>query len=426
MRIDIPTPTLNPSRYAWVVVALLWFVALLNYLDRLMIASMRDPIRADIHMTDAQFGLLTSAFLWVYAAVSPFGGFLSDRVGRRGVITASLLFWSGATLLSGFGRTFNQLLISRALMGVSEACYIPAALAMIADYHRGRTRSLATGLHMTGIYTGAALGGVGGYIAEHFGWRYGFRIFGGVGIAYSLLLLATLRDAPHAQRAAQSTAPPADRGGFGATLTALFQRSGFRLLFTLNLMVGLSNWSINVWLPTYLRDRFKMGLGAAGISATAYIQIASFAGVLIGGALADRWARTNRRARAIVPAIGYCLAGPCLVAAASTDLLFAAVAGLLVFGLGRGAFDANQMPIVRELVDERHSATAYGVLNFISTIAGGLMVYAGGALKDANVDLARIFQVCGAGLFAAGILLFAIRFPPKEASRGFEPIIAHD
>src|SRR5438876_362936 len=163
--------------YAWAVVAMLWFVALLNYLDRLIITTMRDPIRADIPMSDAQFGLLTSVFLWIYAVMSPLGGFIADRVGRRGIIITSLFFWSAATLLSGVAHSLNQMLVARALMGLSEACYIPAALALISDYHRGPTRSLATGLNMSGIYAGAALGGIGGYIAERFGWRMGFQLF---------------------------------------------------------------------------------------------------------------------------------------------------------------------------------------------------------------------------------------------------------
>jgi MFS family permease len=410
----------NPSRYAWVVVALLFIVALLNYLDRLMITTMRDPIRAEFTITDAQFGLITAVFLWVYAALSPLGGYLADRFSRSGVIVASLLFWSSATLLSGIARTYHELLWARALMGVSEACYIPAALALISDYHRGRTRSLATGLHMAGIYAGAALGGVGGYIAEQFGWRAGFKGFGLVGIGYAIVLALSLRDmrnepemGPEIDEVAEPNVRP------GAALAELFGNNGFRILFALNVMVGLANWAIYNWLPAYLKEHFRLGLGAAGLSATAYIQVASFAGVLVGGALADRWSRTNRRARALIPAIGFLAAGPCLMASASTSLLPIAVAGLIVFGLGRGAFDANHMPILRELVDQRYSATGYGLLNMISTASGGVMIYTAGAMMDAHISLAAVFKVCGAGLVLCGLLLGAVRFqsvqePSKE------------
>jgi MFS family permease len=415
----------SPGAYAWAVVAMLWFVAMLNYLDRLMITSMRDPIRAEIHLTDGQFGLLTSVFLWVYAAMSPLGGFIADRAGRRGIIVASLFFWSMATCVSGWAATFNQMLLARALMGLSEACYIPAALALIADYHRGPTRSLATGLHMVGIYTGAALGGIGGFIAERFGWRFGFQVFGGIGMAYCVLLWLLLRDAPAgATTELEPDLPPANEPQYGIQPTstfasaaaALFTRSGFWILLAINVLVGVVNWAIYGWMPTFLKGHFHLGLGQAGLSATAYIQIASFVGVLVAGVLADRWRQRNRKARAFTPAIGYLIAGPFLILAASTNLLGVAIGGLIVFGLGRGAFDANQMPLLREIVDERYSATGYGVLNLIGTMAGGIMVYVGGRLMDAQIDLALLFQGAGAALFVAGALLLAIRIPKSHAT----------
>ena len=424
------------SARAWLTVALLWVVALLNYLDRLMITTMRDPLKADIAMTEAQFGLLTSVFLWIYGIFSPLGGYLADRFSRRAVIVGSLFVWSAVTWLTGQMHSFGGLLAARALMGLSEACYIPAALALIADFHPGRSRSLATGLHMSGIYAGAALGGVGGYVAEHYGWRAGFDWFGLFGVVYALLVLLTLRDAPPAADVASTAAAPAPpatgttgttpsrdgtaRGATGLSvpevLSALFRQPSFWMLMAINALVGVANWGIYGWLPTFLKEHFSLGLGAAGLTATGYIQVASFAGVLIGGVWADRWSAAQPRARAWVPAIGYCVVAPCLFLAVSTDLLPLAVAGLIVFGLGRGFFDANHMPALRFIVDERYSATGYGCLNFISCVTGGVMIYASGWLKDAQVDLARVFQASAIGLFLVGLLLFTLR--PRSAAPG--------
>ena len=397
---------MKASGYAWAVVAQLWLVALLNYLDRLIITTMRDPIKESIAMTDAQFGLLTAVFLWVYGALSPFGGFLADRFSRRVVILGSLFVWSAVTWWTGHVKSFNELLVARAFMGVSEACYIPAALALIADYHRGATRSLATGLHMSGVYAGAALGGVGGFIAEHSGWRMGFTLFGGIGIFYAVVLCFSLKDAPRVTTAFGEAIKPSE------AFRGLFSQTAFWILLALNALVGAANWGINGWLPTYLKEHFSLGLGAAGMSATGYIQAASFAGVLIGGAWADRWSRQNPRGRALVPGIGYLLAGPFLFLSAATNLLPIAIVGLIVFGLGRGFFDANHMPILRQIADERFSATGYGFLNFISCVAGGIMIYVGGALKDAQIDLSKVFQISAVGLFIVGMMLFAIK--PKQ------------
>ena len=166
-----------------------------------MLTSMRDSVKADIAMTDAQFGLLTSVFLWVYGALSPLGGFIADRFSRKWVIIGSLGVWSAVTWLTGHVHTFEQMFAARALMGVSEAFYIPAGLALIADLHHGATRSRATGMHMSGVYAGAALGGLGGYIAEHYGWRNGFTWFGfaGTGLRGRAVLLPA-RPARNARR----------------------------------------------------------------------------------------------------------------------------------------------------------------------------------------------------------------------------------
>lgn len=397
---------------AWLVVALLWPVATLNYLDRLMLTTMRDSIKAEITMTDAQFGLLTSVFLWVYALLSPSAGYLADRYSRSRVIIGSLFVWSVVTWLTAHAHSFNQLLIARALMGVSEACYIPAALALITDYHRGPTRSLATGLHMSGLYAGAALGGLGGVLAEHFKWQSAFNVFGAIGIGYSVVLMLTLKECRPTEHPASTTAPD-DKINLSSAFGFLFRQGSFWALFGYFGLLSIANWAIYGWLPTYMGQQFKLGQGAAGMSATAYIQVASFAGVLIGGAWADRWCRANVRGRVFVPLIGFCLAGPALYLSASTSALAVALAGLIVFGLARGFADANNMPILCQIAPARYRATGYGVLNFIACVLGGLMTYVAGALKDANIGLENVFQFCAGGVVVAALLLLLIK-PKKE------------
>lgn len=407
-------------RYAWIVVATLWVVSLLNYLDRLLIASMRDPIKDSIPMTDAQFGLLTSVFLLVYGILSPFGGYLADRYSRKVVIVISLLVWSGVTIWTGLVSSFGEMLTARAIMGISEACYMPAAVALIVDYHKGRTRSLASGILMSGLYAGMALGGTGGYIADLWGWRYGFHLFGGFGVIYAVFLFFILKDAPEEQTEGYETnekhtgeSETNEKIVLSDIVKSLFRSRSYWIIIIYGILLGMTFWVIYAWLPTYFKERFNLSLGGAGVSATAYIQVSSFIGVITGGILADRWSRKTVRGRLYVPAIGFIIGGPFLFLMASTGLFGIAIASIIVFGLAKGFHDANFMPIIAQVVDKRSRATGYGIMSFFSVISGAIMIYIGGALKDANVSLSLSFQICATGVLLSGLILLALH-PKKE------------
>lgn len=401
-----------PAR-AWLIVGLLWIVGCLNYLDRVIMTTMRGSLVEAIPMTDAQFGLLTSVFLWVYAVLSPFAGFLADRFNRSRVIIVSLFVWSGITWLTAHATTFHQLLLTRALMGVSEACYIPAALALIADYHRGATRSLATGVHMSGVMVGSALGGLGGWIAEGHGWTVAFEIFGLFGVAYTGVVLFLLKDRP---REAAAAGAPAERIGFGEALGSLFRRRSFVIALCYWGLLGLAGWAVVGWMPTYLTEHFKLSQGAGGLSATGYLQFAALFGVLIGGYWADRWSRRNERGRIYVPLIGLLLAAPAILLVATTDALPLALAGLVVFGLTKAFCDSNMMPILCLVADPRYRATGYGVLNLFACLVGGATIYLGGVLRDARVDVSLVFQCAAGGILLCAALLCFIK--PSPASQG--------
>ncbi len=412
MAIDV-SPALTSStrltRGAWIAVGLLWVVACLNYLDRVMLTTMRESIVSSIHMTEAQFGLLTSVFLWVYGILSPVAGFLADRFNRAHVIIGSLIAWSGVTWLTGHATTFEQLLAARALMGVSEACYIPAALSLIADYHRGPTRSLATGIHMTGVMTGSALGGLGGWIAEQHSWSTAFTWFGVGGVVYAFVLIALLRDCDRDTSAVEGKAP---EGGvsFGAALKSLFSRSGFWFLLAYWGLLGIVGWAISGWLPTYLAEKFHLSQGAAGMHATGWVQGAALVGVLLGGVVADRLSRRSERYRILVPAVGMCIGGLALFGAVSTTTLAICLAGFVAYGLTRSTADANMMPILCLLSDSRYRATGYGILNLLACFVGGAAIFVGGKLRDAHINLDVFFQGCAVSmLICFGFLMLVYR-----------------
>jgi MFS family permease len=407
-------PAGNPARpvfYAWAVVLMLWPVATLNYLDRMMVATMRASIRADLPTiaNDAQFGVLMAAFMWVYAFLSPAGGYVADRFNRRWAVIASLFIWSATTWLTGHARTFGQMAWARALMGASEACYMPAALALIADFHPGPTRSRAIGLHTSGIYAGQALGGVGGYIADTSSWRNAFYWFGLAGALYALVLLLLLRDAarpapgPGAKRPALS---------FRDTLRGLFGAAGFLFLLAYFTLPAMPGWAVKNWLPTHLAAAFGLRQGPAGLSATGYVTLASLAGTLLGGVAADRWVRATARGRIYTSALGTTLCVPALLGLGFAPTLAVALVCMVLFGLGFGIFDANSMPILCQLVGPKYRATGYGVMNLVSISTGAGVTWALGALRDRGISLGVAFTL-SALLAALGVALI-LRVHPRE------------
>ncbi|MGV3558741.1 MFS transporter [Larkinella arboricola] len=412
-------PQTKPSARAWLFVAMLGVVGCLNYLDRIMITTMRGSILESIPMSDARFGLLTAVFLWVYGLLSPFAGFLADRFNRSRVIIGSLFIWSVVTWLTARATSFEELLLTRALMGISEACYIPAALALIADYHRGSTRSLATGIHMAGVIAGQSLGFVGGWIAEKHRWNAAFEVFGLFGIGYALVLLLVLRDAPKPQTdfTTEIAASPESPVSFWRGIGSLFSQKAFVLTLTYWGLLGVVGWLIIGWLPTFYREHFQLSQTTAGLYATGYLYTAGLVGVLVGGAWADRWSRTNPRARMLVPALGLVVAAPAVFFASSTASVAVAIAGFMVYSFTRSFSDANMMPILCLVSDPRYRATGYGVLNLFSCIVGGIGLYAGGILRDANVNLTILFYVAAVIMLLCAYFLLMVK-PAKTDEIG--------
>jgi MFS family permease len=411
----------RPPSLAWVVVALLWPVALLNYLDRQLVATMKTSIMADLPDigSEARYGLLMAVFMWVYAVLSPVGGYIADRFHRRYTVIGSLGVWSLVTWFSGQVHSFEGMLWARACMGVSEAFYIPAALALIADFHPGPTRSRAVGLHQTGIYAGQALGGVGGVIADSaYGWRAAFQWFGLAGVVYAVILLFALRmRAPSETAAADLTRPGAPKLSIPVALVGLFGVGSFFLLVLHFTLPALSAWMIRNWLPTYLAEIFHLKQGLAGFSATLWVTFASLVGALVGGPLADRWMRSTPRGRLYVSAVGVGLFIPALFALGFAPTLGVAIAALILFGLGWGFYDTNNMPILCQIVRPELRATGYGFLNLVSISAGAGITWGLGALRDAKTP---ILVPCLATAAAAAISIFlvlAIRPQAPSATR---------
>ena len=403
--------------YPWVVVALLWGVALLNYMDRQMLSTMKESMQLDISelQTAENFGRLMAVFLWIYGLMSPFAGAIADRVNRKWLIVISLFVWSAVTYGMGYANTFTEIYWLRALMGVSEALYIPAGLSLIADWHSDKTRSLAVGIHMTGLYTGQAIGGFGATVAASYTWHTAFHWFGLIGIAYALLLVLCLRENPN-HNVVKPTVETnkIEKESILKGFSALFSTVAFWIILFYFAAPSLPGWAIKNWLPTLFSENLNLPMAEAGPMSTITIALSSFCGVVAGGILSDRWVQRNIRGRIYISAIGLGLTIPALFLLGFGHNTIGVISAGMLFGIGFGIFDANNMPILCQFVSPKYRATAYGIMNMTGVFAGAMVTNVLGKWSD-DGNLGLGFALLSV-VVAVAITLQLLFLKPKQES----------
>ena len=406
--------------YPWVVVGLLWVVALLNYMDRQMLSTMKEAMSHSIpELEKAEtFGNLMAAFMWIYGLMSPFAGAIADRMNRKWLIVASLFVWSSVTLLMGFTHDFSTLYILRMVMGLSEAMYIPAALALIADFHTGKSRSLAIGVHMTGLYVGQALGGFGAMLSHHLSWENTFIYFGLFGALYALVLATFLHEIDAQlerikngakRNESQSNGLNNVVQSFGKILSSV-PFWGMLIFFT---ATSLPGWATKNWLPTLFEQNLHLNMQVAGPISTATIALSSFIGVFVGGAISDRWVKTNVKGRVYTSAMGLGMMAPALAFLGFGSSYWSVIGGGFLFGFGLGFFDTNNMPILCQFFSSRYRSTAYGVMNMSGVIAGGYITKMLGKSTDAG-NLGRDFGVMAVVILVVVFIQILILKPKTD------------
>lgn len=394
---------MTTERYRWLVVGMLWWICLFNYADRQAIFSIFPALKSEMQLTDVQLGIIGGAFMWVYAASAPFAGWIADRFSRKSLILGGLIFWSVVTLATAYCREYWQLVAVRALEGLGESVYFPASMSLLSDYHGPKTRSRAMSIHQSSVYAGTIAGGtLAGFMAQYYGWRSSFHLFGWLGIALAIVLIAVLKEPPRSQAAITESREPA-RGIFShpmsIVLVAVFVGANFVASVFLT------------WLPSFLNRKFSMTLAMAGFSSTAYLQIASVLGVISGGILADRLARKYRGGRMITQAIGLFLGIPFLFLTGWTFSVTVLVLAMAGFGYFKGMYDANIWASLYDVVPVARRATAVGLMNSIGWLGAGVAPVAIAALSDrygmsASISATSAIYLLFGGLMAFGIALW--------------------
>jgi MFS family permease len=395
--------------YKWRVVAMLWCISFFNYADRQAIFSVFPLLEREMHLTPVQLGLLGSGFAWVYGLAAPFAGLLVDRVRRKTVILGGLHAWSLICMATVLSRNFRHLFLFRAAEGLGETFYFPASTSLISDYHAAGTRSRALGLHQTAVYMGTIGGGYfAGLIAESYGWRLSFVVFGGLGVLLGFVLNRFLIEPPRgATDAAAIGAAATDAAGlgFGAFVRLAVRTPALLCLLGAFMCANFVAVVLLSWMPKFLFDRFHLGLAMSGLTATIFVQLASMAGAPVGGWLADAWRRRSPRGRMAVQAIGMLCGAPFVVICGLTMSVGTLIVALTFWGFFKGLYDANIFASVFDVVPPSARGRAAGFMNMIGWLAGGGSAPLVIGLVASRSSLGAAMALASIVYVAAGLLL---------------------
>jgi len=352
------------KKFNWEFISLLWFCFFFNQADRQIFNIALPDVKADLGLTDVHLGLIASAFILAIGVFVPIAGFVGDRFSKKKVIMLSVLIWSTATFFTGFSGGFLVLIILRSIVGGSEAFYAPAANSLIGEKYKSNLGH-AMAIHQTSLYAGIIGSGIlGGYIAEHYGWRSAFYIFGGIGILLFIILLLRLEDGSNQKSAERITLLDGIKN-LVANKTALLLTSAFTCMVFVN--VGYLTWT-----PTFLHEKFGLGLTEAGFSSMFYHHIFAFIGVMVSGKLSDRMAIKNAGARLRIQSIALLFGAPFIFLLGSATTLPVVYIALSVFGFFRGMYDSNIYASLFSVVDERIRASVSSAMIMCAYIIGSL------------------------------------------------------
>ncbi len=394
--------------YKWELIILLWLAFFFNQADRQVFNVVLPSIRDDLRLTDAHMGLIATILILVYGLLVPIAGMIGDRFNKKYIIIISLMVWSSATLVTGLSYTLLQLIFLRSVAtGGGEAFYSPSANAIIGEYHH-KTRALALSIHQTALYVGIICSGyLTGFIADLYGWRTAFYIFGGFGIILAVILYYRMKDTVVLQT---SRSIYHSIRGIKEVLSVFFKKPTALLLTLAFAGMNFVGIGFITWMPTFLHERFNFSLARAGFDATFYHHVAAFIGVLLGAWIADRLASRVIGVRAGVQMAGLLMGAPFIYLMSKNDSMLIIYVALACFGLCRGIYDSNIFAALYDVVEIQFRSAATGFMLTFAFIIGAISPYILGVLKPTfglSNGLALLSVVY---IFSAICILIALLF----------------
>lgn len=426
------------QRSAWRVFWLLFLLYMFDYMDRMIIVSLFPFLKLEMGMTDAQCGLLVSAVYWSILAFSFPASILVDRWSRTKSISIMATLWSVATIACAFTKNFSQLFIARTAIGIGEAGYAPGGTAMLSATFPKEKRAKILGLWNASIPLGSALGiGIGGFVAQHFGWRHAFGLVAFPGLIIAIIfyfvkdyktIKLTQKQQTGQKGAAQTETSHEEIDQDEIDWGKNVQESKMSFIdmakqFTHNKTLLFNNFafafnvfittSLLTWLPTYFHRFDNLSMDKAGMKASS-IMVLAIIGAPLGGFLTDLWMKKQQKARLLFPAISSILTGILLIIAFTFFQGTTQYIILLFVGITAVAFVPAGVAVTQDVVHPGLSAVSLSLNIIIQHLLGSsLAPIVIGKLSDIyGLDTAlTVLPVFG---FLAGILLFIGSFYYKN------------
>lgn len=387
------------KRYKWEVLFLLWIAFFLNQADRQIFNVVLPSIKEDMHLTDVEIGLIATVFNLVFALFVPISGIIGNTWSKKWIIVISIILWSGATMLTGLSTSLLMFILFRSTAtGLGEAMFGPANYSLLAGYHK-ETRAFAMSVHQTAYYVGIiASGFLAGYIAENWGWRNAFYLFGAIGVIHGIYMIFRLKD-KESDKVVSEEKPKLSEAllVLFKTPTALILTIAFSgLIFVL---VGYLTWT-----PTYLYENFSLSLSQAGFQSMFYTHLAAFIGIFFAGKISDKIATTTPQKRMLLQAAGLLTAIPFILLVGQSSTLLPVYIGLAGFGFARAFFDANTYSVLFDVIPEKYHSSASGMMQMIGFSVGSLSPLVLGYLKS-HIGLASGISMLSIVWFVCAIVL---------------------
>ena len=399
---------MKKSRYKWELLALLSAAFFFHQADRAIFGVVLSSIKSELGLTDSQLGLVGTVLFATLAVMVPIAGFLGDRLSRKWIITCSLLFWSAATAVTGAARGLFSLILFRSVAtGGGESFYAPSAYSLVATYHK-KTRSLALSIHQAALYCGVMSSGfLAGWVAENWGWRSAFYVFGALGLLLGVVFVFRLRDAPQAE--GRTEVKGEEKPTMSEALRMLVRTPSALLLTAGFCSVVFVNNAYVVWAPAFVQHKFNLTLTQAGGGAMFYHHAAALGSIMLGGIMTDRLVPACPSFRLRLQGVALLFGAPMICWIGMTDELGMTWVAMAAFGFFRGLFETNTHASLFDVVPQKYRATAVGLMTMSAFLLGSVSPWMVGRLCDVygkTQGMAAGFTVLAGAYLVGAVAIF--------------------